>query len=94
MDSLSKNVSIPRVFEKIDRWGGEVMNLSQGKPDTTYTIKAIKTNDDEMKKFLFTLGCYEGEEVTIVSILSEIFVISVNDARYSIDRDLAEAILI
>ena len=49
---------------------------------------------DEIKNFLFTLGCYEGESVTIVSVLAEIYVISVKDARYSIDKDLAEAILI
>ncbi|MDK2867547.1 MAG: ferrous iron transport protein [Clostridiales bacterium] len=58
----------------------------------TYTINAIKTTDDEMKHFLFTLGCFEGEHVTLVSVLSDLYVISVKDARYSIDRELASAI--
>ncbi|OEH86683.1 iron transporter FeoA [Desulfuribacillus stibiiarsenatis] len=70
------------------------MNLEQGRLNTEYIIKGIKTHDEELKSFLFTLGCYEGEPVTIISILSENYVISIKDARYSIDRDLAEAIII
>lgn len=59
-----------------------------------YIIKDVKTDDEEMKNFLFTLGCYAGEKITLLSILSENYVISVKDARYSIDKDLAEAIII
>lgn len=69
-------------------------NLAQAKFDREYIIKEVKTDDEELKKFLFTLGCYEGEPVTVLSILSENYVIAVKDARYSIDKDLAEAILI
>nr|WP_246542905.1 FeoA family protein [Fusibacter paucivorans] len=58
----------------------------------TYTINSIETTDSEMKHFLFTLGCFEGERVTLVSVLSDLYVISVKDARYSIDRELASAI--
>lgn len=70
------------------------MNLTQGKIDTEYIIKDIRTNDEELKDFLFTLGCYEGESVTVISKLADNYVISVKDARYSIDKDLAEAIII
>ncbi|KAB3526263.1 ferrous iron transport protein A [Alkaliphilus serpentinus] len=70
------------------------MNLAQGRINTEYVIKEIKTNDEELKSFLFTLGCYEGELVTVISILAENYVISVKDARYSIDQDLAEAIIV
>jgi len=70
------------------------MNLTQGKLNTQYIVKDIKTYDDELKNFLFTLGCYEGESITLISILAENYVITVKDARYSIDKDLAEAIII
>ncbi|KGK87048.1 MAG: ferrous iron transport protein A [Clostridium lundense] len=70
------------------------MNLAQGRINTEYTIKDIDTNDEEIKDFLFTLGCYEGESITLISILADNYVITVKDARYSIDKDLAEAIII
>ncbi len=70
-------------------------SLYNGDVNTEYTIKAIMTDgDDELKKFLFSLGCYEGEKITIISMLHQNFVINVKDARYSIDADLARAILI
>ncbi len=71
-----------------------LINLSQGKINVEYIVKGIETADSEMKDFLFTLGCYEGEHVTIISLLADNYVISVKDARYSIDTDLAEAIRI
>ncbi|MFN2363111.1 MAG: ferrous iron transport protein A [Halarsenatibacteraceae bacterium] len=69
-------------------------NLTEAEINQEYTIKEVKTDNEEMKNFLFTLGCYAGEEITIISILSENYVISIKDARYSIDQDLAEAIII
>ncbi len=62
--------------------------------DETYTIKGITTSDAEMEKFLFTLGCYQGEEITLISKLKKMLVVVVKDARYSIDADLASVILI
>ncbi|MCT4563672.1 MAG: ferrous iron transport protein A [Maledivibacter sp.] len=69
-------------------------NLSEAKVDVEYIIKRVETDDEEMKSFLFTLGCYEGEKVTVISILAENYVISIKDARYSIDSELAQAIII
>ena len=69
-------------------------NLTYANIDETYIIKGIHTDDEEMKNFLFTLGCYEGEEVTVISLLSDNFVIHIKGARYSIDKELAKAILI
>lgn len=69
-------------------------NLAQGELNTEYVVKHIDTEDGEMKDFLFTLGCYEGEQVTIISRLAGNVVISVKDARYSIDTDLAAVIAI
>ncbi|WP_330577800.1 FeoA family protein [Alkaliphilus serpentinus] len=94
MESIISNKGISRILDKTKGLGGPAMNLAQGRINTEYVIKEIKTNDEELKSFLFTLGCYEGELVTVISILAENYVISVKDARYSIDQDLAEAIIV
>ncbi len=60
----------------------------------TDTIKDIFTDDDELKSFLFTLGCYVGEHITVISILTGNYIVSIKDARYSIDTELAQAIII
>lgn len=72
----------------------QIYNLSLGKMNETYTIREIRTEDEALKDFLFTLGCYEGEEITIISILADNFVVNIKDARYSIDTELAEAVII
>ena len=69
-------------------------NLSEASINMPYVIKEVNTTDQNMKEFLFTLGCYEGETVTVISVLAENYVINVKDARYSIDEDLARAILV
>lgn len=67
--------------------------LVHGQVNTEYTITGIETRgDEEMKKFLATLGCYEGQKVTIISMLQGNYIINVMNARYSIDADLAAAI--
>lgn len=69
------------------------MNLSKGKPNRQYIIKEIKA-DDEMEKFLFSLGCYEGQVITIISRIASNYVINVKNERYAIDGSLAKAIII
>ncbi|MFP4698622.1 MAG: ferrous iron transport protein A [Eubacteriales bacterium] len=83
-----------RTLNKTEELGCPVTNLAQGKVNKEYIIKEIKTNDEELRNFLFTLGCYEGESVTVISVLGENYVITIKDARYSIDKDLTEAIII
>jgi len=68
--------------------------LTRAKMNTEYTIKMIQTDNREIQDFLFTLGCYEGEMITVISTLADHYVIVVKDARYSIDRDLADCIII
>lgn len=68
------------------------MKLTEGSLDRQYSITDIKAFEEGMKDFLFTLGCYPGEKITIISQLSSNYIINVKDARYSIDRHLAEAI--
>ena len=77
--------------EKIHR---VISDLASGKANVSYTIKEIRTVDQDMKDFLFTLGCYEGEQVTVISRLADNIVISVKDARYSINTELAKVIII
>lgn len=83
-----------KAFKKKHSLKSNVVNLSQGKINVEYTIKKIDTEDSELRNFLFTLGCYEGELVTLISILSDNYIISVKDARYSIDKELAKVIII
>lgn len=92
-NTISSSIKLP-INETMKKYGGEVRNLTEAQINREYTIKEVRTNDEELKNFLFTLGCYEGETVTVLSILSENYVISVKDARYSIDKYLAEAIVV
>lgn len=71
-----------------------VNNLSEADIDKEYIINNVIADDKAMVNFLFTLGCFKGESVTVISVLSENFVISIKDARYSIDADLAKAIIL
>ncbi len=59
-----------------------------------YIIKDILTNDEELNSFLFSLGCYSGEPITVVSRKKRNCTVSIKDARYNIDNDLAAAISI
>ena len=85
---------MPWANTKVERSGSRVTNLTEADVKKEYTIKEVKTNNEQIKNFLFTLGCYEGEKITVVSVISESYVISVKDARYSVDKDLAEAIIV
>ncbi|MGH4050549.1 MAG: FeoA family protein [Clostridium sp.] len=68
--------------------------LASASINEEYIIKAVEINHDEMRDFLFTLGCYEGEAITVISILSDQYVVVIKDARYSIDKNLASGIII
>ena len=68
------------------------MTLLEAEEGREYIVKGIATEDDELEAFLFSLGCYSGEPITLVSRRKGSYVISVKDGRYSIDSQLAEAI--
>ena len=70
------------------------MSLMDARLGEEYEIKNIVTNDEELNSFLFSLGCYEGERITVVSRKRRGCVVSVKDARSNMDRDLAQAIFI
>ena len=70
------------------------MNLKEAQEGKEYIIKAIETDDEDLNSFLFSLGCYSGEPITVVAHKKGGCVVSIKDGRYSIDYQLAEAILI
>ena len=70
------------------------MNLSDAKVGEEYIIKDIATEDEELESFLFSLGCYSGEPITVISHIKGGCVVSIKDGRYNIDTDLAKAISI
>ena len=70
------------------------MNLTEAVLGEEYIIKEIKTDDEELNAFLFSLGCYSGEPITVISHINGGCIISIKDGRYNIDNQLAEAIII
>ena len=70
------------------------MNLRVAEEGKEYVIKKILTDDEELNTFLFSLGCYSGEPITVISHLRSGCIVSIKDGRYSIDKDLAEAIIV
>ena len=70
------------------------MNLLEAEEGKTYIVSEINTNDDEMTAFLFRLGCYEGEPVTLISKKRKGCVVAIKDGRYSLDNQLASAVLV
>ena len=70
------------------------MNLKEAKEGIEYIIKQIETDDEELDAFLFSLGCYSGEPITVISQLKGGCIVSIKDGRYNIDNQLAKAIII
>ncbi len=70
------------------------MNLMTAEVGKEYIIRQIETDDEELDAFLFSLGCYSGEPITVISRLKNGCVVSIKDGRYSIDSQLAEAIIV
>ena len=68
------------------------MNLTDAVEGKEYIIQEIDTDDEELEAFLFSLGCYSGESITVVSHLKGGCIVSIKDGRYNIDHQLASAI--
>ena len=66
-----------------------LLNATEG---TEYIIQDIVTDDEELDAFLFSLGCYSGEPITVIAHRKGSCMVSIKDARYNIDKELAEAI--
>ena len=70
------------------------MDLTNAVEGREYTILGIETEDEELDSFLFSLGCYSGEKITVISHLKGNCIVSIKDVRYSLDNQLARAIRI
>jgi len=70
------------------------MNLFEAQEGKEYIVRSIETGDEEMDAFLFSLGCYTGEPITVVSRKKNNCVVSVKDGRYTFDKQLAEVIIL
>ncbi len=69
-----------------------LMKLSAATEGKEYIIQSIDTDDEELNSFLFSLGCYSGEPITVVSRRRGSCIVAIKDGRYNIDEHLAEAI--
>ncbi|MBQ7096212.1 MAG: ferrous iron transport protein A [Clostridia bacterium] len=70
------------------------MTLKDALEGKEYIISAIETDDEELDSFLFSLGCYEGEPITVIAHRRGGCTVSIKDGRYNIDAQLAEAIIV
>lgn len=70
------------------------MTLLEGNVGEEYIIKDIVTDDEELNAFLFSLGCYSGEGITVVTRRKSGCVVSIKDGRYNIDNELAGTIMV
>ena len=89
---LTFEVFYPKLQKKKEE--GAFMTLYTSEIGKEYTVKALGTNDEELDSFLFSLGCYEGEPITVIARLKGGCVVSVKDGRYHFDRALSEAITV
>jgi len=69
------------------------MLLSKAEMGKTFNIKSVE-GKEKIKNFLFTLGCFEGEEVTLISKLAGNYIINIKDSRYALDEKMAKSIVI
>lgn len=70
------------------------MNLAKAQLRKEYIVKDILTGDKDLNAFLFTLGCYSGEPITVITRVLGGCIVAIKDGRYTIDKHLAEAILV
>ena len=70
------------------------MKLSEAAEGQEYVIRQIDTDDEEMNAFLFSLGCYSGEKITVISHIRGGSIVAIKDARYNFDRQLSDAIIL
>ena len=70
------------------------MDLSVAEVGKEYIVKGVLTNDEEFNSFLFSLGCYKGQPITVISHLKGSSIVAIKDGRYNLDKNLAKVIVI
>ena len=91
--AMNKSASSGAI-EKDNYAASRSMTLLDAEPGQTYIVKEIRTDDDDMNSFLFRLGCYQGEPITLVSKKKNSCIVVIKDGRYNLDKMLSEAIII
>ena len=79
---------------KAEGGAADKMTLLDAEIGSTYIVKEIDTDDEEMNAFLFRLGCYSGEPVTLISKKRKSCIVVIKDSRYGLDNQLAQAVII
>ena len=79
---------------KVEGGAADKMTLLDAEIGRTYIVKEIDTDDEEMNAFLFRLGCYSGEPVTLISKKRKSCIVVIKDSRYGLDNQLAQAVII
>lgn len=79
---------------KAEGGAADKMTLLDAEIGRTYIVKEIDTDDEEMNAFLFRLGCYSGEPVTLISKKRKSCIVVIKDSRYGLDNQLAQAVII
>ena len=74
--------------------GDKSMKLRDAVEGQEYVVRQIETDDEEMNSFLFSLGCYSGEKITVISHIKGGCIVAIKDARYNFDQQLADAIVV
>ena len=80
------------LIERIYKKSGDSMTLATVPEGKEFIVERIETDDEELNGFLFSLGCYSGEPITVISHKKSGCIVSIKDGRYVIDSALAEAI--
>ena len=70
------------------------MKLTETVEGKEYRIASVETGDEELESFLFSLGCYSGEPITVIAFRKGGCTVSIKEGRYNIDNQLAEAIIV
>lgn len=73
---------------------GENMNINDANIGETYIVEDIQTDDEDLKAFLFSLGCYSGEPITVIAHRRGGCTVSIKDGRYNIDDMISGAVVI
>lgn len=68
------------------------MTLTDAEEGKEYVISSVNTEDEELDSFLFSLGCYSGEPITVISKKKSSLVVSIKDGRYNLDKGLSGTI--
>ena len=92
--ALQNGIAGKAAEEKSTDTAHDNKTLLDAEPGQTYIIKEINTDDDEMNSFLFRLGCYPGEPITLISKKKKSCIVVIKDGRYNLDKMLSEAIII